>query len=256
MRNYLDDLVGKAVLVTGSSTGIGAAVAKGFAECGSRVAVHCNASQDAAEGVVADIRKAGGDAVLLRGDVSRSAEAARLVDETVAAFGAIDVLINNAGGLVQRTLAADNADDIVDAIIDLNVRSVVAATRAAIPHFRKQGRGNVINTGSVAARHGGGPGTSIYASTKGFVHTITRSFAKELVGDRVRVNCVSPGAIWTPFHKETPESAVEQWKKMIPMGRLGTPEDLVGAYLFLASDNLSAYITGQTIDVNGGMVMP
>jgi 3-oxoacyl-[acyl-carrier protein] reductase len=256
MKNYLEDLAGKTVLVTGSSTGIGAAVAKGFAGCGSKVAVHCNASREAGEQVVAEIKNDGGEAILLQADVTKSAEAARLIAETVAAFGSLDVLINNAGGLVKRTLAEDNEDAVIDAIIDLNIRSVVAATRAAIPQFRKQQSGNIINTGSVAARHGGGPGTSIYASTKGFVHTITKSFAKELVGDNVRVNTVSPGAIWTPFHKETPESAVEIWKKMIPQGRLGTGEDLVGAYLFLASDNMSGYVTGQTIDVNGGMVMP
>jgi len=256
MKNYLLDLAGKAVLVTGSSTGIGAAVAKGFAACGARVAVHCNRSRAEGEAVVADIRKDGGEAILLQADVSKSAEARRLVEETVAAFGRLDVLVNNAGGLVRRTMAVDNEDDVVDAIIDLNIRSVVAATRAAVPHFQKQGHGVVINTGSVAARHGGGPGTSVYASTKGFVHTITKSLAKELVGGNVRVNTVSPGAIWTPFHKETPDTAVEQWKKMIPMGRLGTPEDLVGAYLFLASESMSGYITGQIIDVNGGMVMP
>jgi len=256
MKNYLSDLAGKSVLVTGSSTGIGAAVAKGFADCGASVAVHCNKSLAEGEAVVAAIRKAGGKAVLLQADVSRSAEAKRLVEETVAAFGGIDVLVNNAGGLVRRTMAVDNEDDIIDAIVNLNIRSVLAATRAAIPHFQKRGRGTIINTGSVAARHGGGPGSSVYASTKGFVHTVTKSLAKELVGSNIRVNTVSPGAIWTPFHKETPESAVELWKKMIPMGRLGTPEDLVGAYLFLASDALSGYITGQVIDVNGGMVMP
>jgi 3-oxoacyl-[acyl-carrier protein] reductase len=256
MKNYLADLAGKAVLVTGSSTGIGAAVAQGFAACGARVAVHCNRSRAEGEKVVAEIKKEGGEAVLLQGDLSLSTEARRVVEETVAAFGRIDVLVNNVGGLVQRTMAVDNEDDVVDAIIDLNIRSVVAATRAAIPHFEKQGHGIIINTGSVAARHGGGPGASVYAATKGFVHTVTKSLAKELVGSNIRVNTVSPGAIWTPFHKETPETAVEQWKKMIPMGRLGTPEDLVGAYLFLASDSMSGYITGQIIDVNGGMVMP
>jgi len=256
MKNYLADLAGKAVLVTGSSTGIGAAVAQGFAACGARVAVHCNRSRAEAEKVLAAIKKEGGEAVLLQGDLSKSAEARRVVEETVAAFGRIDVLVNNVGGLVQRTMAVDNEDDVVDAIIDLNIRSVVASTRAAIPHFEKQGGGVIINTGSVAARHGGGPGASVYAATKGFVHTVTKSLAKELVGSKIRVNTVSPGAIWTPFHKATPESAVEQWKKMIPMGRLGTPDDLVGAYLFLASDSMSGYITGQIIDVNGGMVMP
>lgn len=231
---------------------MGAAVAKGFANCGSNVAVHCNRSRDEAEKVVVKIEKAGGKAILLQGDLSKSAEAARVVEATGNAFGKIDILVNNVGGLVRRTLAEKNEDEI----INLNIRSVVAATRAAIPHFRKQGHGNIINTGSVAARHEGRPGASVYASGKGFVHTITHSLAKELVGDKIRVNTMSPGAIWTPFHKDTPESAVEQWKEMIPMGHLGTPEDLAGAYLFLASDSLSAYVTGRTVDVNGGMIMP
>ncbi len=256
MKNYLEDLAGKAVLVTGSSTGIGAAVAKGFANCGAKVAVHCNKSRAEGEAVVAEIKAAGGEAILVQGDVTKSAEAKRLVDETVKAFGRIDVLVNNAGGLVKRTPPTENDDDFIDAVVDLNIRSVVAASRAAIPHFVKQNHGAIISTGSVAARNGGGAGVSIYASTKGFVHTFTKSLAKELVGSNVRVNAVAPGVIATPFHKSTPADAMEGFKKGIPLGRLGTPEDLVGAYLFLASDNLSAFITGQVIDVNGGQIMP
>jgi len=171
---------------------------QGFAACGARVAVHCNRSRADAEKVVAAIKKEGGTAVLLQGDLSKSAEARRVVEETVAAFGRIDVLVNNVGGLVRRTMAVDNEDDVVDAIIDLNIRSVVAATRAAIPHFEKQGGGIIINTGSVAARHGGGPGASVYAATKGFVHTVTKSLAKELVGSKIRVNTVSPAPSGRP----------------------------------------------------------
>lgn len=256
MKNYFEDLIGKAVLVTGSSTGIGAAVAIGFANVGAKVAVHCNKSRAEGEKVVAAIKAAGGEAVLLSGDVTKSAEAKRLVDETVAAFGRIDVLVNNAGGLVKRTPPADNDDDFVDAVIDLNIRSVVAASRAAIPYFVKQNHGAIISTGSVAARNGGGAGASIYASTKGFVHTFTKSLAKELIGSNVRVNAVAPGVIFTPFHSTTSAEAMEGFKKAIPMGRLGTAEDLVGAYLFLACDALSGYVTGQVIDVNGGQIMP
>jgi len=256
MKNYFEDLAGKAVLVTGSSTGIGAAVAKAFAALGARVAVHCNKSRAEGEKVVAEIKKAGGEAILLQGDVTRSAEAKRVVDEAALAFGRLDVLVNNAGGLVRRTKAADNEDALVDAVLDLNVRSVVAASRAAIPYFEKQMHGAIVNTGSVAARHGGGPGTSMYASSKGFVHTITKSLAKELAPFNVRVNAVAPGVVVTAFHKDTPKAAMEGWKAGIPLGRLAEPEDMVGAYLFLASDTLSGYITGQVIDVNGGMVMP
>ena len=253
---YLEDLKDKAVLVTGSSTGIGAAVAKGFAKCGAKVAVHGNSSFAVAEKVAEEIVSSGGTAFASKADLSSSAECERLVGEVVAKFGRIDILINNVGGLVRRSLAVENEDEFVDQVIDLNIRSVVASVRAAIPHMKAVGGGVIINTGSIAARHGGGPGTSIYASSKGFVHTITKSFAKELAGDNIRVNCVSPGVIDTPFHKETPSDAMEGWKKAIPQGRLGEPEDMVGIYLFLASDSMSAYVTGQTIDVNGGFVMP
>ncbi len=256
MKNYFEDLIGKAVLVTGSSTGIGAALAQGFANVGAKVAVHCNRSRAEGEAVVAAIKAAGGEAILLVGDVTKSAEAKRLVDETVKAFGRIDVLVNNAGGLVKRTPPEDNDDDFIDAVVDLNIRSVVAASRAAIPYFAKQKSGAIISTGSVAARNGGGAGVSIYASTKGFVHTFTKSLAKELVPHNVRVNAVAPGVIATPFHASTPAEAMEGFKKGIPLGRLGTPEDLVGAYLFLASETLSGFITGQVIDVNGGQIMP
>jgi len=123
--------------------------------------------------------------------------------------------------------------------------------------FLTQARGFVINTTSIAARHGGGPGSTIYAASKGFVSTITRGHAKELVGFGIRVNGVSPGVITTPFHERysTPEQ-METMRSTVPMGRLGTPEECVGAYLFLASESLSGYITGQIIEVNGGQLMP
>ena len=254
--HYLDDLKSKVVLVTGSSTGIGAAVAKGFAHCGSKVAVHCNASRDAGEQVLADVKTEGGEAILLQADVSQTAGANQVVEETVAAFGRLDVLVNNAGGVLQRVSPEEIDDDLLQQLIDLNIRSVVMACRAAVPHFKRQNQGNIINTGSIAARHGGGPGATVYASTKGFVQTHTRALARDLVSHNVRVNAVAPGAIMTPFHKDTPASAVEAWGKAIPMGRIGEPEDLVGAYLYLASDRMSGYVTGITLDVNGGWLLP
>lgn len=252
---FLDDLKGKAVLVTGASTGIGAAVARGFGACGADVAVHYNRNRGPAEAVATDIRATGARAELFGADIADTAAVATLIADVVAAFGRLDVLINNAGGLIQRTPAEEMTDALFTDIVDLNVRSVVMACREALPQFRKQGHGNIITTGSIAARNGGGPGAGVYASTKAFVHSYTRHLAKTYAHLNIRVNAVAPGVIMTPFHAETPRSAVEAWEKTIPMGRLGAPDDLVGAYLFLASDRMSGYVTGQVVDVNGGYFM-
>jgi 3-oxoacyl-[acyl-carrier protein] reductase len=253
----IEDLKGKAVLITGASTGIGAAAARAFGANGARVAVHYNASKGKAESVADDVRKAGGEAVLVGGDVTRPGVPKKIVDETVAAFGRLDVLINNAGGLIKRTLVADYTDDFVDAVIALNVRQVVSFVREGVAAMRHQGGGSIINVSSIAARHGGGPGSVIYAATKGFISTATRGWAKELVGDKIRVNALSPGVIMTPFHERF--STAEQLKAMqamIPMDRLGTPEECAGLLLFLASDRMSSYITGQIIEINGGQFSP
>jgi 3-oxoacyl-[acyl-carrier protein] reductase len=135
---------------------------------------------------------------------------------------------------------------------------MLAFCRDVVPVMRAQGRGgSIINVTSVAARHGGGPGAFLYAGSKGFVSTATRGLAKELVGDRIRVNAVAPGVIQTPFHDRysTPQM-LESFKATIPMARIGTPEECVGAFLFLASETLSGYVTGQIIEVNGGQYMP
>jgi 3-oxoacyl-[acyl-carrier protein] reductase len=251
------DLKGKVVLVTGASSGIGAAAARAFGAAGCRVGVHYNRSKEEAQAVAADVRAKGGEAALVAGDVADRATAARVVDETARAFGRLDVLVNNAGSLLERRQVAEADDALFDAVLALNVGSVFAACRAAIPHFRTQGRGNIINVTSIAARHGGGPGAVMYASAKGFVSTFTRGLAKELVKDNIRVNAVSPGVIQTPFHDRfTNEAQMRAMVTMIPMGRVGTPEECAGAFLYLASDETSAYVTGQILEVNGGQLMP
>lgn len=251
------DLAGKCVLISGASTGIGAAAARAFAAAGCKVGIHYNASRNQAEEVAADVRLAGGDAHLVGGDFTDSARVRAVVDEAAAAMGGLDILINNAGGLVKRVPVADIDDAFFDEVIDLNVRSLVVATAAAVPHMRRAGHGNIVNVTSIAARNGGGAGASMYASAKGFVSTFTRAAAKELTKDRIRVNAVSPGVILTPFHERysTPQM-LETFKGAIPMGRLGTPDECAGAFLYLASDSLSGYVTGQIVEVNGGQYMP
>jgi 3-oxoacyl-[acyl-carrier protein] reductase len=208
--------------------------------------------------VSAAIEASGGETILIQGDVTQPDASARITAEAVRAFGRIDVLVNNAGALVRRTPVDQYTDEFVDAVLDLNVKQVVRFIRDVSIQMRKQGSGgSIINVSSIAARHGGGPGSVIYAAAKGFIATATRGWAKELVKDGIRVNAVSPGVIDTPFHERY--STAEQLAAMqatIPMNRIGTSEECVGAFLYLASQELSGYVTGQIMEVNGGQYMP
>jgi 3-oxoacyl-[acyl-carrier protein] reductase len=252
----IPDLKGKAILVTGGSTGIGAAVVLALAGLGARVGLHYNASRDAAEAVADEARHGGGEVFLTQGDFSKSADVRRVVEETALHFGGLDGLINNAGGMVARQLWAKATDEHYDAVLDLNARSVVTASQAAIGYLLER-KGFIINTTSVAARHGGGGGAGMYASAKAFVSSVTRGMAKEFAQQGVRVNAIAPGIVLTPFHERySTEAQLAAMVATIPVGRAGIPDECVGAYLFLASTTLSGYITGQIIEVNGGQLMP
>jgi len=251
------DLKGKVVLITGASTGIGAAAERAFAAVGSRVIVHYNASRDAAEAVAADVRGAGAEVALVSGDVTQGATVRRIAAEAVAVWGRIDVLVNNAGGLVRRTRIEDYTEEYLQQVLALNVIQVAHFMHEVVPVMRRQKAGNVINVTSIAARHGGGGGAIIYAGAKGFISTATHGWAKELVNDGIRVNAVSPGVIATPFHDRY--STPDQLKAMqatIPMNRLGSADECAGTFVYLASDAMSGYVTGQVIEVNGGQYMP
>lgn len=256
----IPDLKNKAVLITGASTGIGAAVARGFAAQGARVGLHFNASVEAAEALAAELRAGGAEVALIRTDISSGAGAREAVAQAVAAFGRLDGLINNAGGMLGRVSYAEVTEEQYDRVMDLNARSVVVATQAAIPHLKAAARddsGFIINTTSIAARNGASGGAGLYGSSKAFVHDMTRGLAKELIPFGIRVNAVAPGVITTPFHERySTEAQLQAALATIPQGRLGTAEDCVGAYLFLASKALSPYIIGQVIEVNGGQLMP
>jgi 3-oxoacyl-[acyl-carrier protein] reductase len=252
----IPDLAGKAVLVTGASTGIGAAVALALGAQGARVAVHYHSSEEEAKAVARDLGGVGPNVLLVKGDVSDPSQCSAVVEAAAAHFGRLDGLINNAGLMLGRVPTLEASDEHFSRVLDLNARSVFATTRAAAPWLTKQG-GFVINTTSIAARNGGAGGAVLYAAAKGFVSTLTRGQAKELIGQGVRVNGVAPGVITTPFHDRysTPQQ-LEAMRSSIPAGRLGTAEECVGAYLFLASEALSGYVVGQIIEVNGGQLMP
>jgi 3-oxoacyl-[acyl-carrier protein] reductase len=244
------------VLITGGSTGIGAALARGFAGQGARVAIGYHSSVDRAHALTGEIKAAGGEALAVKGDVADPKACAQIVAETTARFSRLDGLINNAGLTLGRVHSLEATDEHLQAVINLNSSSVIWVTRAAVPWLERRG-GFIINTTSIAARNGGANGAMLYAAAKGFVSAITRGHAKELIGKKIRVNAVSPGVIATPFHERysTPEG-LEAIRLTIPAARLGTADECVGAYLFLASEALSGYIVGQIIEVNGGQLMP
>lgn len=249
---------GKNVLITGASLGIGAALARAFAAAGAHVGLGYRRSVEEATEVLDDIVAAGGNAVLLRGDVSNRQELQGVIDGAREELGCIDILINNAGALIGRAPIHEASDSLYEEIMDLNLRAMFEACRAVIPEMRERGSGNIINLSSIAARNGGAGGSVLYASSKGAVATFTRGLAVELAPFGIRVNALSPGLIRTPFHSEgvTPPERFAQMETSIPMGRAGSAEECVGPTLFLASDEMSSYVTGQILEVNGGSYRP
>lgn len=254
--NDIYGFTGLSALVTGASSGIGFAVAEALAMQGASVAVHYNSNGTEALALVERLKKEGKRAVALQGDLSQDDEASRLVAEATEAFGGLDILVNNAGAMGARTSFAQAGGELGSSVFDVNCRSLLQVTQAALPWLEKSAAGAIVNTGSIAGRNGGGPGAGFYAAAKGYVHTITRSMAKEFAAAGIRVNAIAPGVIVTPFHDTTPPEILASFKAAIPMGRLGEPADCVGPYLFLCSSKLSGYVTGQILDVNGGQYMP
>ncbi len=247
-------LAGKTALVTGGGTGIGKAIAVEFAKNGAKVIVNYNVSKANAEEVVTEIKALGGEAIALQADLTKEAEVKGLVEESVKFGGSIDILVNNAGTLVQRCPIDQMDLSLYNKIMDVNMTSTFLVTKHVIPVMKKTG-GRIINMSSVAAHNGGGPGAVIYATSKAAVATFTKGLAKELAPYNILVNAIAPGVITTRFHDQyTSAEARENIKKSIPLGREGAPEEVAGAAMLLASQ-YGSYITGEMIEVNGGMYM-
>jgi 3-oxoacyl-[acyl-carrier protein] reductase len=249
-----EDLKGKKVLVTGSSSGIGAATAIEFAKQGCFVGVHYFKTKQGGESTLSQVKKFS-DGVLLRADVRSQKQVNAMVKKFADAAHGIDVLVNNAGDLIDRQPFETATIEYHDDIYQTNVRSIFFVTQAVLPWLKKSD-GCIINVGSVAGHHGGGEGAGIYAGAKAAVATETIAMAKEFGKYGIRVNTVIPGLIETRFHQRY--SSAERKKltaRQTPLGRNGTAEDIARAILFLASSDAAGFITGEYIAVNGGLYM-
>lgn len=239
----------QVALVTGASGGIGGETAVRLAAGGAKVSLHYNSSPAGAAAVRARIEAAGGTAIAVQGDVSDAADAARVVAETVAAFGTIDILVNGAGvstamGFAEMTATAFDREFAV------NVRSVVLMTQAAAPHL--EGGGRIVNVSSNLA-FGPMPGLTLYCAAKAAVASLTQGFARELGGRGIAVNAVAPGATVTPMTAWLDQSVMDGIAAGTPLGRVAMPDDVADAILFLASSQ-GRWVNGRTVIVDGGLI--
>ena len=257
-------LEGKAALVTGASGGIGRATAVDFARRGVRVAVHAFRNMEGVEETAAQVRAASSkpyDVPIVSGDLSDATVAHSVVQAAYDGLGGLDILINNAGDLIERRGLQDLTSDFFSKVLGANVHSALFCTQAAarlmlVAGSKSDVKGSIVNMGSLAAWNGGGPGSSAYATAKGAIVSLTKALAKELAPQGIRVNCVSPGLIGqTAFHaKFTKPEAFAAATQSIPLGRSGEPDDVANVITFLASEE-AAFLVGETIEINGGMYL-
>jgi len=250
------DLKDSVALVTGAGGGIGQAAALELAARGADVAVHYHRNEAGAAETARRVEALGRKAAVFTGDLARRDDAFALVAAVVARLGRIDLLVNNAGDLVERKPLLEMTESLWRQVIDLNLSSVLFVTQAAVPGMIERRRGAIVNVSSLAAHNGGGPGALAYAAAKGGLISLTKAMAKELASKGVRVNCVSPGLIGqTAFHgRFTAPEVFAATEKTIPLGRGGTPDEVGRVIAFLAGPD-AAYLVGETIEVNGGMFM-
>ncbi|MCR8851544.1 3-oxoacyl-[acyl-carrier-protein] reductase [Lysinibacillus fusiformis] len=245
-------LEGKVVVVTGASRGIGRAIALKLADEGAKVVVNYSGSQAKAEEVVAMIQEGGGEAIAVQASVSQTEEVTALMDTAVKTFGSLDILVNNAG-ITRDNLLMRMKEDEWDDVLDTNLKGVFLCTKAVTRQMMKQRAGRIINISSIVGV-AGNAGQANYVAAKAGVIGLTKTTAKELASRNILVNAIAPGFIETEMTDQLPEDIKQGMLTQIPLAKLGQPEDIAKAVVFLASDDAN-YMTGQTLHIDGGMVM-
>jgi 3-oxoacyl-[acyl-carrier protein] reductase len=250
------ELHAKTVLITGASRGIGAATARAFSKSGVRnFVLHYNSHLAGVETLKSELAAAGARVVLLQAELSQNAGIEKICREVRELGFGIDILINNAGSLVQRAKLPEMTPELYDRVMNLNVKSAYFLTQAVVDGMTEKGDGHVILLSSIAARNGGGPGATIYAASKAAVATITKGLAKELAPRGIHVNAVSPGTVDNDFHAQfSTRQMMDNIITQTPAGKLGDNDEVADTILFLCT-HPSRYIYGQTIEINGGMYM-
>jgi 3-oxoacyl-[acyl-carrier protein] reductase len=240
------------VLVTGASRGIGRAIALRFGRNGARVGINFRQNAAAAQATADEVVALGGEPLLLPGDASDASAGAGLIESVLSAWGRLDVLVNNAG-IVRDTLLLRMTEDDWDQVIDTNLRSAFVCTKAALRPMLRQRRGRIINLASISGIRGNA-GQANYSASKAGLIAFTKTVAREVASRGITVNAVAPGLVETDIITAMPEKAREALIAQIPLGRMGTPEEVAALVAFLASDE-AGYITGQAYVIDGGLAM-
>lgn len=244
-------LNGKTALVTGAAQGIGREIALALASDGADVAI-CDVNLEAAQKTAADIEGTGRKSLALKANVAASAEVTGMIEQVVEKFGRIDILVNNAG-ITRDGLILRMKDEDWDLVLDINLKGAFLCTKASLKHMSKQRTGTIINIASIVGAMGNA-GQANYVASKAGLIGLTKTIAREYANRGITANAVAPGFIETAMTQALPENVRAELAKQIPMGKLGTPEDVANAVRFLASP-WASYISGQVIHVNGGMYM-